>query len=487
MSAPLLVWFRHDLRLADNPALQAALKQKVPLIPVYIWSPEEETPWVPGGATKWWLHHALTALSADLAAHGSRLIIRTGSSWPVLEQLLQETGARGVYWNRRFEPQRLKIDRQIVQHLTRSGHEVETFNGNLLFNPPDVLTQAQTPFKVFTPFWRKCQSLGEPEPALSTPARLPAPAEWPASDMIAQLKLLPRIPWDAGFSAYWEPGSAGAKKRLDRFLQSALFDYSTRRDLPGEEGVSGLSPHLHFGELSPQQIWRAVRRAEQIARETGSSPANSDGSPYLRQLIWREFAHHLLFHFPHTPDQPLRPEFEQFPWIASEQTLTRWQKGLTGYPIVDAGMRQLWQTGWMHNRVRMIVGSFLVKDLLLSWQDGAAWFWDTLVDADLANNTLGWQWIGGCGADAAPYFRVFNPTLQSCKFDPEGRYIRRWVPELARLSDDQIHEPWTVRRSDLQAAGITLGDQYPQPMVDHSVARERALKALAQMSSQTRR
>ena len=349
----------------------------------------------------------------------------------------------------------------------------------MLREPQEIANKAGGPFKVFTPFWRHYQSLGEPTCPLPRPSRLSAPSTWPEGLSVDELKLNPRIAWDAGFHAEWSATPQGAAAELLQFLPERMARYNQDRDFPAEKGTSRLSPFLHFGQISPREIWRTA--SEQVVGRKGSGDAEN-ASPFLRQLVWREFAHHLLYHFPHTPEEPLKPEFARFPWVTDADRLSAWQRGQTGYPIVDAGMRQLWATGWMHNRVRMIVGSFLVKDLLLSWTHGAAWFWDTLVDADLANNTLGWQWIGGCGADAAPYFRIFNPVLQSEKFDPDGTYIRRWVPELAGLRGKALHAPWEADRASLKAAGVILGGNYPEPIVDHKEARDLALEALKSIS-----
>jgi deoxyribodipyrimidine photo-lyase len=328
---------------------------------------------------------------------------------------------------------------------------------------------------VFTPFWRHCISLPEPAEPLAAPPSITAPTCWPASLPLEELALLPRIDWAAGMRAAWTPGSAAALASFEHFLQRSFEDYPDARDRPDRSGTSRLSPHLHFGEIGPRQIWHGVRRFAQ-ARGRHTTWRQSQ---FLTEVGWREFAHHLLYHFPHTPEKPLRGDFARFPWKSDKKGLHAWQRGQSGFPIVDAGMRQLWHTGWMHNRVRMIVGSFLVKDLLLPWNEGAAWFWDTLVDADLASNTLGWQWVSGCGADAAPYFRIFNPVTQATRFDPQGTYIRQWVPELARLTEQWIHRPWEAPAETLRAAGVRLGVDYPRPLVDHGVARERALEALA--------
>lgn len=476
-TSPSIVWFRQDLRLADHPALQAAIDRGQPIIPVFIRAADEEGTWRFGEASDWWLHHSLEALSQDLGARGSKLTLRRGNSLTVLKTLVAETNAGAVFWTRRYEPAAIARDKVVKAELRKDGLTIESFNGQLLFEPWEVSTKEERPYQVFTAFWRACLAKTPPPPPVRVPAHLAAPDHWPASDPLEELHLLPTRPWDQGLRKAWQPGATGAKANLKRFLAETVEVYQTARDLPAEAGTSRLSPHLHFGEISPREIWHAV----QALRGQGSKAAPMGAETFLKELGWREFAHHLLFHFPSTPDQPLRPEFAKFPWDENQQALRAWQRGRTGYPIVDAGMRELWTTGWMHNRVRMIVASFLVKDLRIHWRLGAQWFWDTLVDADLANNTLGWQWTAGCGADAAPYFRVFNPILQSEKFDPDGHYLRRWIPELAALPTKWLHAPWTAPRDVLQFAGIKLGQTYPLPIVDHGEARTLALRAFDQI------
>lgn len=478
-AAPVLVWFRQDLRVSDHVALSRAVATGRPVIPVFIHSPEEEAPWNPGGASRWWLHHALIALDNELRTRGSRLIVRRGPPDRVLEQLLSETGAETVFWSRRYEPVAILRDSAIKTALKARGVHAESFGGALLREPWDVANKSHRPFRMFTPYWRHCLELDPVDVPLPTPTAIRAPKNWPDSVAVEQLELLPRIPWDASFAGEWTPTPAGARRELERFLPGPIAIYSDDRDRPDHCGTSRLSPWLHFGQISPREVWTTV--SSECQRAYGPR-GFSVAAPFLRQLIWREFAWHLLYHYPHTAEEPLKPEFGRFPWRNDPAGLKRWQRGETGYPIVDAGMRQLWTTGWMHNRVRMIVGSFLVKDLLISWREGADWFWDTLVDADLANNTLGWQWIGGCGADAAPYFRIFNPVLQSEKFDPEGAYIRRWCPELAKLPTSAIHAPWEADAGTLAAAGVHLGKSWPQPIIDHHEARDRALAALKAIS-----
>lgn len=466
-----LVWFQLDLRLAANAALERALATAQHVIPVFIYAPEEENPWAPGAASRWWLHHSLEALEAELAERGSRLIIRRGPSAPALVKLAEESAAKTIFWNRRYEAALAARDGELEKTLRKHGVACESLPGNVLFEPGAILNSSGQPFQVFTPFWRACLARPEPE-APKAPAKIPGPAKWPAPLRIAELDLRPKVDWTAGLRESWTPGEQGARKQIRRFLHNEVESYPADRDRPDQAGTSRISPHLHFGEISAKQIWHAARNSKSKSHE-----------PYLRQIAWREFSYHLLHHYPHTADQPLRPEFRFFPWNQDENAKQAWQCGETGYPMVDAGMRELWHTGWMHNRVRMLVASFLVKHLLIPWQEGARWFWDTLVDADLANNTMGWQWTAGCGAGAAPYFRIFNPVLQGEKFDPDGAYVRRWVPELVKLSPQWIHKPWEAPGSALAEAGIELGRDYPRPIVAHDFARKRALASLAEMKA----
>ena len=468
---PSLVWFRNDLRLDDNPALQAAIDRGSPVIPVFILSKTDEGSWKSGEASEWWLHQSLASLDASLRSLGSRLILRKGPSATVLHELLRETGADTVFWNRRYEPAVRETDSKVRTSLQQAGITTSDFNSQLIFEPWEIATKEGRPYQVFTPFWRACLQKGLSSKVIPAPRKLPSPKAWPDSAPLASFQLEPTRDWGDGFKAYWSPGCQGAQQRLKEFLQQAVTQYSVDRDHPAVVGTSRLSPHLHFGEISPRAIWYAVQQL------TGSAGDHAGAETYLKEIGWREFAHHLLYHFPQTTDHPLRSEFANFPWEDNGPGLKAWQRGRTGYPIVDAGMRELWKTGWMHNRVRMIVASFLVKDLRLHWGHGARWFWNTLVDADLASNTLGWQWSAGCGADAAPYFRVFNPVLQSQKFDPEGEYLARWLPELASLPPKWIHAPWTAPSEVLRFAGVSLGKTYPRPIVNHDEARDLALNA----------
>ncbi len=478
MKPTTVLWLRLDLRLADNPALHMALQRVGHVVPAFIWSPDEEAPWQPGGASRWWLHQSLAALTARLRVIGSRLVIRRGPTLETLRALVKETGASAVYWSRRYDPAVIERDAKVKEALRENGLTVESFNAALLHEPWTIQNQSRKPFQVFTPFWRHCLNQPDPSEPLAAPKTLTAPDVWPKSLTLDELELEPRLNWAEGFRAVWQPGEAGAADALKKFLAQAFDSYFDQRNRPDIVGTSRLSPHLHFGEISPRQVWHGLVC---MASKRGLPVEVWRSSQFLAEIGWREFAHHLLYHFPQTPTEPLRADFKKFVWNEDAAWLDAWQRGRTGFPIVDAGMRELWATGWMHNRVRMIAASFLVKDLLISWEEGARWFWDTLVDADLAQNTLGWQWTAGCGADAAPYFRVFNPTTQGEKFDPHGAYVRRWCPELTKLPSDWIHQPDKAPPEILRAAGVELGRTYPQPIVSHAIAREIALESFAQI------
>jgi len=471
--SPVIVWFGSDLRLADNRALAAAANTGRELIACYVLDETRPHERAPGGAARWWLHHSLAAVAEDLRSRGGRLILRRGPVKSVIAGLAAETRARDVHANAGPEPEAAQLERSLQAHLEGDGVTLHTHPGAMLFPRGAVRTKGGQPFKVFTPFWKACLQLPDPGEPVEAPRRLRTFSGNLDSEPLEEWNLLPTRPnWATGFDDLWEPGESGAHARLEAFLEDGLTSYPDRRDRPDLAGTSGLSPHLHFGELSPRQVWHLVRSA-MAARPS----ARVGGDAFLRQLGWREFSYHLLNHWPTLPQAPFRPEFSDFPWRSDPGFLERWQRGQTGYPLVDAGMRELWRTGWMHNRVRMVTASFLVKHLLIPWQHGAAWFWDTLVDADLANNSASWQWVAGSGADAAPYFRIFNPIIQGKKFDPQGDYVRRWVPELGNLPASHIHEPWTAPDDMLDRAGIKLDQDYPRPIVDHAAARARALAA----------
>jgi deoxyribodipyrimidine photo-lyase len=452
------------------------LQRGGPVIPLYIDSSADEADWAPGAAARWWLHHSLTSLERALRERGSRLTLRRGPALETLQALCEECGADAVYWNRRHEPKLRARDARIEAALRGAGRLAESRHAALLAEPGELLTHTGGPYQVYTPFRRRLLEQLRPAVPRPAPAQLPAPQRWPASLQLAQLQYLPQRAWYAGLASAWQPGEAGAAQRLQEFVGGALTHYALARDQPGVDGSSRLSPHLHHGEISVRQVWQAALQSADAADASGRAK-------FLDELIWREFAWHLLHHFPHTPAEPLRVEFAAFPWQPDAQLQRAWQRGLTGVPLVDAGMRELWATGWMHNRVRMITASFLVKNLRQPWQAGARWFWDTLVDADLAANTLGWQWVAGCGADAAPYFRVFNPVTQALKFDPQGLYLRRWLPELARLAAADLHAPWLASAARLRAAGVELGRDYPRPIVDLQQSRAAALAAYQHMRS----
>ena len=462
-----LVWFRHDLRLDDNPALRAALDQGFTPIPVYVHAPQEEGEWSPGAASLAWLHRSLAALDADLRARGSRLLLREGPSAPALQALVEQTGAVAVFWNRKYEPATQPRDASLKKRLREQGLQVESFNGCLLFEPWDLATQQGGPYKVFTPFWRSALAQWRAPATWDAPGALPAFEDALPGESLDAWRLAPALGWDAGFWKVWMPGEAGAREALEVFIDGALNGYRTDRDRPDRTGTSRLSPHLHFGEIAPWRITAELERAR-----TAANSADMDG--YIRELGWREFAYHLLHHFPQTTTQNLNPRFAHFDWAKVDpKALEAWQHGRTGVPIVDAGLRELWATGYMHNRVRMIVASYLTKHLRYHWLQGARWFWDTLVDADLANNTLGWQWTAGTGADAAPYFRVFNPVTQAEKFDPKGTYIAHWVPELAAVPVPLRFAPW--EKPDVMSR---IAPDYPRrPLVDLAEGREGALAA----------
>ncbi|WP_088343529.1 MULTISPECIES: deoxyribodipyrimidine photo-lyase [Rhodomicrobium] len=470
---PILLWFRRDLRLSDNAALEAAAASGAPVIPVYVLDDESAGDWAIGGAGRWWLAGSLRALGADLQARGSRLILMRGETLKVLSALAKATSAEAVYFTRGYEPWARRLETALHARLKAEQVACRRFGGHLLLEPEAVANKAGEPFKVFTPFHRACAAMEPPPAPLSAPKMLAAPARWPMSDTLEDWALEPRRPdWAGGMRAFWTPGEAGARRRLDEFIENALADYAEARNRPDIDGSSRLSPHLSFGEINPRQVWHAVEHAAAM------TPARQRGAAaYTRELYWREFSYHLLFHYPDLPEKPFRPEFAALPWKPDAASLAAWQRGRTGYPFVDAGLRQLWSIGWMHNRVRMAVASLLTKHLLIPWREGEAWFWDTLVDADLANNAMNWQWVAGSGADAAPYFRIFNPMLQGRKFDPDGDYVRRWVPELAAMPAELIHAPWEASNAVLKAAGVTLGSTYPLPIVTHEAGRRQALEA----------
>ncbi len=458
-----IVWLRKDLRICDNPALFHAA-QRGPVLPVFIH--ERTVPGRPlGAASKWWLHHSLVKLRAQLGT----LIILQGDPLALLRDLVHRSGADAAYWNRRYDPAGIACDTAVKSQLGSAGLEVQSFKANVLHEPWEVKTGAGGPFKVYSPFWRACLARPVEAPLPAPDLTISRPGEQEVS--IDDLALLPTRPnWAASWDRLWTPGEAGGQHRLDEFLQSGLKGYGEKRNRPDLTNVSRLSPHLAFGEISPRQIWARTQFAIAAHRDV-----QKDGSKFLSEVGWREFSNHLLFHFPSLPEKNWKPTFDAYPWRESRDDLAAWQRGMTGYPMVDAAMRELWHTGYMHNRARMVAASFLVKHLRIHWTHGEAWFWDTLVDADLANNSAGWQWVTGSGADAAPYFRIFNPVTQGRKFDPDGAYVRHWCPQLARLENKYLHAPFEAPPAALSQAGIVLGETYPRPIVDHGAARAAAL------------
>lgn len=480
-----LHWFRGDLRLADNPALLAAAACSETILVFVAESNARLRP--RGGASRWWLHHSLAALRAELVKLGAPLHILEGDSEALIPDLAQKLGCERVTWTRRYGEAERACDQAIKTALQARGIEARSFNGNLLYEPMEIRSQAGGPIRVFTPFWKACRALRLPEAPLAAPGKIQAaaiaPAEWgPAQRSLEALGLLPHSPdWSGGLADAFTPGEAGAKASLAAFLDGPLAGYAEQRDRPDFVSTSRLSPHLAFGEISPRQIWQAVEH--RFAAGTLAA-SRRDIDKFFAELGWREFAYHLLFHVPDLVGTNFQRRFDAFPWIEDRARLSAWQKGLTGYPMVDAGMRELWRHGFMHNRVRMITASFLIKHLMIDWRVGEAWFWDTLCDADPANNAASWQWVAGSGADAAPYFRIFNPFTQGEKFDPEGQYIRRFVPELAKLPNGYIHRPWDAPPAILRAAGIELGRDYPAPIVDHDAARARALAAFQSLKGE---
>jgi deoxyribodipyrimidine photo-lyase len=470
----VLVWLRQDLRISDNPALTAAVATAEPVVPVYVLDNASEGDWPIGAAQRWWLHQSLHALGESFNALGSRLVLRRGPVADELGQLRSQTGATAIFWNRRYEPAAIARDAAIKRSLRMCGVDAKSFDAGLLAEPWEIQNQSGKPFQVFTPYWRRCLQRDDPPRPAPALKAIATPNSWPRSLRLEQLGLMPAIAWYRKMDEHWRPGEKGAQRRLNTFLGAILPHYAASRNLPAMAGTSCLSPHLHFGEISARQVWHALHTR---AVRDGIIDDTWRRHPFLTEIYWREFAYHLLYHFPRSPTEPLRPKFTSFPWENNAEHFDAWRRGRTGVPLVDAGMRQLWSIGWMHNRVRMVVGSFLVKNLLLSWVEGARWFWDTLVDADLANNTLGWQWCAGCGADAAPYFRIFNPVSQGETFDSDGNYVREWVPELAKLPTRYIHAPWKAPAAVLHAAKVDLGKTYPLPVADLKTTRERALSA----------
>tara|TARA_B100001765_G_scaffold198782_1_gene150318 strand:+ start:506 stop:1945 length:1440 start_codon:yes stop_codon:yes gene_type:complete len=468
---PIIVWLRHDLRLADNPALYHAAYNKTPILPVFIYDPDAMDRDY-GAAQKWWLHHALISLRDDFKKNDVDFIVRKGDSKTILDELIKEIDAGGVYWNRFYEKWQIDRDTDIKKDLHNRGLDVHSFQAHVLFEPWKIESGSGHHYKVFTPYYKNCMEKADKiDDPLPEPNSMVSASHSLNIGNINDFAFLPEIRWDKKMQDDWEITENAAHKQLSHFLKNGLENYETGRDCPSIDATSRMSPYLRWGMISPRTIWYETKSY------IGShNVSNKQGESYLRELFWREFTHHLLYYYPDMKSKPIQEKFEDFPWKRYKTYREAWQKGETGYPLVDAGMRQLWQTGWMHNRVRMIVGSLFVKHLLQPWQDGEAWFWDCLVDADPANNTAGWQWIGGCGADAAPYFRIFNPITQGEKFDSYD-YVRKFVPEIADLPDKYLFSPWEAGKDILQEYGIKLGETYPEPLVTHKEGRERALDA----------
>ena len=465
-----ILWYRRDLRVSDHAALAAAVRAGGPVVPVFILDDEAAGAWKMGGAGRWWLHHGLTALAADLEKLGARLILRRGNSRDILPALARETGATSVHAGVGPEPWMRRLDRDVSKILERDRVRLHLHRTRMMFNPETIRNGQGDAFGVYTPFTKAALATGGPEAPIPAPARISFPDVAPASDTLADWDLLPTHPdWAGGLRQTWTPGSTGARARLDEFLDQALSSYANDRNLPGIASTSMLSPHIVWGDISLNEVWFA---ADEAAKGEGKGLET-----FHKELLWREFSTYLLWHHPDLPEKPLRSNYAAMPFRDSPVELLAWQRGQTGIPIIDAAMRQLWQTGWMHNRLRMVTASFLTKHLLVSWQTGEAWFWNTLCCADLSANSASWQWVAGSGADAAPFFRVFNPVLQGKKFDADGAFVRRFVPELARLPDTLLHAPWEASAAELAAAGVTLGKTYPNSIVHLGEGRDRALAA----------
>jgi deoxyribodipyrimidine photo-lyase len=479
--SPVLVWFRDDLRLRDNPALHEAVASHKPVLCVFVL--EEGDGLRPlGGASQFWLSGSLKALQQDLRRLGGELVILRGASSHLIPEFAKQCGAESVHWNRRYGETERTLDQTIKEILQKQGITAKSFNGRLVYEPWEIANAANQPFRVFTPFWKAVLAKGEPDKPLPAPSAVQSPPLPEGVDVLSveTLKLEPSQPdWAAQMRVMWCPGEDGAQKALTQFLDGPLNGYATRRDFPGDEGTSRLSPHLRFGEISVRDI-----RAQLLEKQEAGTVSSIDGVKFWSEIGWREFSNHLLYLYGDLSQHPLQPAFADFPFCKDEPALKAWQHGRTGYPIVDAGMRQLWQTGWMHNRVRMVVASFLIKHLLIDWRDGEAWFWDTLLEADPASNGASWQWVAGCGADASPWHRIFNPVLQGEKFDPDGIYVRRFVPELASLPNEFLHKPWEAPKSLLSNAANVSGRSYPEPVVEHAMARNRAIEAFQTIKKQ---
>ena len=463
-------WFRQDLRLSDNPALLKASNQALAL-PIYILD-DHLSQKALGSASRFWLYYSLKALNLSL---DKKLCLYKGNPLDILKHLIKTHNIKEVYWNHCYEPWQIKRDSKIKKELLLLGIKVQTESAFLLWEPYKIQKKDGTPFKVFTPFYKKALDANTPRAPLNKPKSLNLYYDSSSQIKIEGLKALAPPFWSHKLKKHWEIGEAGAKKKLAQFLKTGIPFYKEGRGFPAKPYVSKLSPHLHFGEISPNQIWHKIK----------SIGGNPNTACFHSELGWREFSYNQLYYNHDLSHKNLQSKFDHFPWKKNKLYLKAWQKGRTGVPMVDAGMRELWETGAMHNRARMITGSFLAKNLLLDWREGEQWFWDCLVDADLANNSAGWQWTAGCGYDPAPYFRVFNPVIQGQKFDPEGVYIRRFIPELKNLSNRYIFSPWEAPQSVLKKAGVKLGESYPHPIVDLKESRNLALQAFQSLQKET--
>lgn len=476
---PTIVWFRNDLRLADNPALHAAFRRKAPILPIFVLERDNGLRAL-GAASRWWLHHSLDKLGAALKKAGAELRFYEGEAGRIVPELAEASGASALFFNRRYGKSGRDLDETIVNEVEGAGCSVETFNGRLLFEPWEIETKTGGPYGVYTPFWKALQAKGLPDETLPAHGKLKGATlpDKPKATTLDDLGLLPSKPnWAEGWDDTWDPGEAGAAARLKAFLKEDLTGYDDERNKLASRGTTHLSPHLRFGEISPRTIVAAVK----AARTKGNA---ADADSFLSEIGWREFDYHNLYFHPDVAEKNLHDKYDAMPWETPKKAdLDRWKRGQTGFPVVDAGMRELWQTGYMHNRVRMITASFLIKDMLVDWRVGEKWFWDCLCDADPANNTMNWQWVAGSGADASPFFRVFNPVTQGERYDPDGGYIRHWVPELAKLDAKTIHAPWEADDEALETAGVKLGETYPRPMLDHKASRDRALAAYERVKS----
>lgn len=466
-----ILWFRQDLRVNDNPALNAAIENSREVIAVYILDEQSKNYRKLGGASKVWLHYALDDLKKNLKEkYNINLVFKIGKSVYVLEKLFTESKAEKLFFNHCYEPYVAANDAIINKKFN-----TESFNGSLLVEPHEVKNGSGEYFKVYTAFYKKCLSSHKPRAPLKAPKQQDKGSKLKIESLkLDDLKLLPTKPdWAAKFKKYWVISEEAAQKKLDYFFENGLKNYPDDRNFAdNENGTSKLSPYLHFGQISPHQILSATEFYSHIKDSTAKG-----AEKYINEIYWREFSYSLLGNFNGLPEQNFRPEFDNFPWENNSELLHKWKWGKTGFPIVDAGMRELYETGYMHNRVRMIVGSFLTKNLLTHWKEGEEWFWDNLFDADLANNSASWQWVAGSGADAAPYFRIFNPVMQGKKFDPSGNYTKKWCPELKNMHINFLHNPWEASDIELRAAGVELGKNYPKPILMHDKARNRALEA----------